>query len=76
MLGCKGCHGANLQGEPWNEEADLAISFSSNLTRTVPAYSDAQLDRAIRAGLRADGSPLWNMPSEIFAELDRPMWLR
>lgn len=70
VLGCKGCHGQNLQGQPWNEEADRAISFSSNLTRALPAYSDATLERAIRAGLRADGSPLWDMPSEIFTELD------
>ena len=70
VLGCKGCHGRNLQGQPWNEQADLAISFSSNLTRALPAYSDAMLERAIRAGLRADGTPLWDMPSEIFTELD------
>lgn len=52
------------------EEADLAISFSSNLTRALPAYSDAALERAIRHGVRADGTPLWDMPSEIFTELD------
>ena len=69
VLGCKGCHGPNLQGQPWNEEADLAISFSSNLTRALPAYSDAQLIRAIQGGVRADGTPLWDMPSEIFTEL-------
>jgi cytochrome c553 len=70
VLGCRGCHGQNLQGQPWSEEADLAISFSSNLTRALPAYSDAALERAIRGGVRADGTPLWDMPSEIFAELD------
>lgn len=70
VLGCKGCHGADLQGQPWNEEADLAISFSSNLTRALPAYSDAALERAIRIGVRADGTPLWDMPSEIFTKLD------
>jgi cytochrome c553 len=70
VLGCKGCHGQDLQGQPWSEEADLAISFSSNLTRAQPAYSDAALERAIRLGVRADGTPLWDMPSEIFNELD------
>ncbi len=70
VLGCRGCHGQGLQGQPWNEEADLAISFSSNLTRALPAYSDAALERAIRLGVRADGTPLWDMPSEIFTELD------
>ncbi len=69
VLGCFGCHGQNLQGQPWSEEADLAISFSSNLTRAVPQYSDAALERAIREGIRADGTALWDMPSEIFTEL-------
>ena len=70
VLGCNGCHGRNLQGQPWEEDADLAISFSSNLTRALPAYSDAALVRAVRAGVRADGTALWSMPSEIFTELD------
>lgn len=70
VLGCKGCHGQNLQGQPWSEEADRAISFSSNLTRVLPDYSDAALERAIRGGVRADGTPLWDMPSEIFTELE------
>jgi len=70
VLGCRGCHGRNLQGQPWEENADLAIEFSSNLTRALPTYSDAALERAIRQGVRLDGTPLWGMPSEIFTELD------
>jgi cytochrome c553 len=70
VLGCKGCHGADLRGQPWDEDPDLAISFSSNLTRALPGYSDAQLELAIRGGVRPDGSPLWGMPSEIFTGLD------
>ncbi len=70
VLGCNGCHARNLQGQPWDEEADYAISFSSNLTRALPGYSDAALERAIRAGVRVHGTPLWGMPSEIFTGLD------
>lgn len=70
ILGCKGCHGADLRGRPWQEDPELAVSFSSNLTRALPAYSDAQLERAITGGVRADGTPLWEMPSEIFTRLD------
>lgn len=70
VLGCNGCHGRDLQGQPWEEDADLAIAFSSNLTRALPAYSDAALVRAVRAGVRGDGTALWGMPSEIFTELD------
>jgi cytochrome c553 len=70
VLGCQGCHGADLQGRPWDEDADFAISFTSNLTRALPAYSDAQIERAMREGVRPDGSQLWGMPSEIFTHLD------
>lgn len=70
VLGCKGCHGADLHGQPWEEDAAMAISFSSNLTRALPSYSDAALERAIREGVRPDGSPLWGMPSQIFTRLD------
>lgn len=70
VLGCEGCHGADLQGRPWDEEADFAISFTANLTRALPAYSDAQFERAMREGVRPDGSQLWGMPSEIFTHLD------
>lgn len=70
VLGCEGCHGANLQGRSWDEDADFATSFTSNLTRALPAYSDAQLERAMREGVRPDATALWGMPSEIFTHLD------
>jgi cytochrome c553 len=70
VLGCEGCHGADMQGRPWDEDADFAISFTSNLTRALPAYTDAQIERAMREGVRADGSEVWGMPSEIFTHLD------
>jgi cytochrome c553 len=69
VLGCRGCHKDDLTGGPWSEDPEVAILFTSNLTRALPHYSDAQLVRAIREGVRNDGSPLWEMPSEIFTEL-------
>jgi cytochrome c553 len=82
VLGCLGCHGNDLTGEPWIEDPNFAILFTSNLTRAVPRYSDAQLAHAIRFGSRPDGSPLWDMPSHIFTDLSEPdmkvliAWLR
>ena len=69
ILGCRGCHGDALTGEAWGKDAREAILFTSNLRRAVRGYSDAALERAVRGGVRPDGSPLWDMPSEIFAEL-------
>ena len=72
VLGCRGCHGQALQGEPWMEEPAGAVLFTSNLTREVPRYDDAQLARAIREGVRFDGSDLWEMPSSTFTQVSEP----
>ena len=82
VLGCAGCHGQDLTGRPWIEDPRDAILFTSNLTRAVPEYDDGALERAIRGGVRHDGSPLWEMPSELFTQLSDPdmaaliAWLR
>lgn len=69
VLGCKGCHGKDLTGKAWFDDPKVAILYSSNLSRVVPRYTDAQLARTIRSGSRPDGSPLWAMPSSIFSHL-------
>jgi cytochrome c553 len=43
--------------------------YASNLTRELPKYSDAQIDRLLRTGVPPDGRELWGMPSEIFQHL-------
>jgi cytochrome c553 len=72
VLGCRGCHEDDMTGGAWAEDAREALIWTSNLRRAVPTYSDAALERAIRGGVRADGSPLWAMPSEIFTDLSPP----
>jgi len=63
VLGCQGCHGPNLQGKRFYE------LYASNLTREVPKYSDVQLERLLRGGIRPSGADLWAMPSDIFQHL-------
>lgn len=62
-LGCHGCHGKDLQGKRFYE------LYASNLTREIPKYSDAQLERLVRAGIHPSGRDVWAMPSEIFQHL-------
>lgn len=62
-LGCHGCHGKDLQGQRFYE------LYASNLTREVPKYADAQLERLIRGGIHPSGRDIWAMPSEIFQHL-------
>jgi cytochrome c553 len=69
VLGCRGCHRDDLTGDSWIDEPRLAILFTSNLSREVPRYTDEQLARAIRQGVRHDGSQLWTMPSELFTHI-------
>src|SRR3954471_4560916 len=82
VLGGNGCHGADLAGHVWSDDPREAILFTSNLTRALPGYSDAELERTIRFGARPDRSPLWEMPSQIFTHLSAPdmaaliAWLR
>src|SRR4051812_19035625 len=62
-LGCRGCHRENLQGGYFFER------YASNLTREVPKYSDAEIERVLRTGVPRDRSELWGMPSELFQHL-------
>lgn len=66
VLGCTGCHGANLQGERFYE------LYASNLTRDLGGYSDADIERALRQGVPKNGRDLWGMPSELFQHLSEP----
>lgn len=67
MLGCKGCHGKDLQGK--NVSADdpqYGDMNAPNLTLLLPQYGDLELDRAIRQGVARDGREMWFMASESF----------
>lgn len=66
VLGCTGCHGADLQGERFYE------LYASNLTREMPNYSDEQFKRLLLEGVHPTGRDLWGMPSEIFQHLSEP----
>jgi cytochrome c553 len=63
LAGCTGCHGTDLLGKKLR--APIAIR-ASNLRALTPKYSDEDLDRAIRRGLRPDASSLWVMPSQAY----------
>src|SRR5262245_63574466 len=70
VLGCTGCHGANLEGTFFTEdEPQYGPLYASNLTVEVPEYTDAQLDGIIRHGTHPARKTVWGMPSEIFQHL-------
>lgn len=65
-LGCASCHGEGLQGKKFTEIPGVATIYAPNLTMLAAKASDAQLDQAIRQGIRLDGTPLYIMPSQQY----------
>ena len=66
IMGCHDCHGEHLDGRVFFSEPHVADLIAPNLSRLVPAYSDAELARAIRHGIRRDGTGMFAMPSASF----------
>lgn len=68
--GCEACHGEQLEGKVYLEDPAVGKVIAGNLTRGEGGYgasfSDADWVRAIRYGLRPDGTPLLFMPSTEF----------
>lgn len=62
-MGCTSCHGTRLDGHLFEENPQFAIAWSSNLSRILPRWSDAQIESALRKGVRPDGTALWFMPT-------------
>jgi cytochrome c553 len=69
IRGCTGCHGQNLEGKLFIDDALVATVASPDLTRSVREYSDAELERIIRHGIRPDGRSVVVMPSGMFTPL-------
>jgi cytochrome c553 len=70
IRGCfQGCHGKALEGDAFFDDWKLARIVAPDLTRTVRDYSDAELERAIRHGVRRNGRSTLVMPSPMFYNL-------
>lgn len=67
--GCFGCHGEGVTGRVFFSEAGVAHLPAPNLTRLVRQRSDVELERAIRHGVRPDGTTLFAMPAEMYRSL-------
>lgn len=74
LYGCTGCHTPTLGGQTMIDGFPFARLASSNLTRGEGGiggtYTDADWDRAVRHGVRWDGTPLFLMPSHEFNRMN------
>ena len=70
---CTDCHTADLGGKLFIDGGPFATIYSSNLTAgkgsNLARYTDAQIDAAIRHGVRPDGRGLLIMPSDEYRNL-------
>ncbi len=70
---CTDCHGADLSGGIFIDQPPVARLYSINLTRGKGGIggqlSDLDWERAIRHGVKPDGSPGLFMPSQEFQNL-------
>jgi mono/diheme cytochrome c family protein len=66
LIGClKGCHGP--EGEGGEEDAPGIFSVTApTLTAVLPDYSDAELVRLVRFGVKRDGTSAVGMPTTTF----------
>lgn len=70
VLGCHGCHAEGMLGQKWDDDpAGYGVMWASNLTRSIPTMSDAQVLAVLQQGKHPSRANLWIMPSELFQHL-------
>jgi mono/diheme cytochrome c family protein len=69
IIGCRGCHASDATGRVLVENALLGRFAAPALARRAADYSDAQLSRLIRHGIKRDGTALHVMPVQAFRHL-------
>lgn len=73
VTSCVLCHGEGLAGKVYADMGPVGVVAGPNLTRgkggVGATLTDAEWVRAIRHGVRPDGSSLIIMPSEVFTYL-------
>lgn len=66
IIGClKGCHGPEGEGGPQGAPRIFSVT-APTLTAVLPEYSDAELTRLVRFGVKRDGTSAVGMPSATF----------
>lgn len=70
ITGCTDCHGADLRGRTFIDDGWWrGRYFASNLTLKAQAYSDDDLARVVRDGVRPDGRGVVQMPAFGYVRL-------
>jgi cytochrome c553 len=68
--GCEGCHAEGLKGSVFFDQPMLARLVAPNVVRAIRGYSDPELARLLRHGVRPNGRGVAVMPSSMLYHLD------
>lgn len=61
LAGCRGCHGPNGEGAVWSSDRLEGTVAPPAIARKIALYSDAELVRLVRYGVKRDGSTVFLM---------------
>lgn len=67
--GCLHCHRDDLGGQLVHDFPNIARFVAPNISAKLASYSDAQLDAAIRHGVKSDNTGMLFMPAEMYRHL-------
>ena len=67
--GCRGCHGPNSEGLVWSRDLLGGTIAPPAIARKIANYSDDELVRLIRHGVKKDGSALFIMSTAAHRNL-------
>jgi mono/diheme cytochrome c family protein len=68
--GCEGCHGEGMKGKVFFDEKNIARLVAPNVPKVIRGYTDTELARVLRHGIRPNGRGVAVMPSSMFYNLD------
>ncbi|MEO8721255.1 MAG: cytochrome c [Ginsengibacter sp.] len=66
---CSDCHGEHLTGTVFAKIDHIGEIIAPNLTKAIPTYSDEELERVIRHGVKKNGHSVYIMPSFMYYQM-------
>jgi mono/diheme cytochrome c family protein len=66
---CRSCHGEQFEGKRFQHTPYRADQVAPNITALIATYSNEELERLIRHGVKKNGKSVFGMPSQMFFNL-------
>jgi len=70
LMHCNGCHGENMSGKILEDNDVVGTLVSANIPKRIESYTDAEIYRLIRHGVKQNNKLAFIMPAEMFYELN------